>query len=261
MANQSKATLVRDRVTPKLHIAHQIWEVVARASFGQRIVQVETTTPEELRAVWAVAEGQYGCPLPEELSREDQLAFISYSTCDEVSYIFLELLKHLLGEDIESISWWRIRPKQSRKVWIGMEDDEEEELYDHSHLRVQLVDGTVLIPDFTGYQHGWPFEVVEAEEYYQERCEEGTESWEVPADDQEHQEYSYAAQLRKVMVEAVDLMRRKVFDEAIELPKEESKDISDMLEMVREEVRDFCARWGEHMMRGVLHRPGGPSAG
>ncbi|KAF2489210.1 hypothetical protein BU16DRAFT_567388 [Lophium mytilinum] len=261
MENQSGTTPLRDRVTQKLHAAYEIWEVFARASFGQRIIQVETSTPEELRAVWAVAEGQYGCALPEEMSQEDQLAFLSFNTCDEVSYIFLEVLKHMLGEDVESISWWRIRPKQSRKVWIGMEDDAEELPYDHGHLRVQLVNGTVLIPDFTGAQNGWLFEVLEAEVYYKTRCEDGTEPWVVPAEEQEHLPQSYAAQLREVVVKAVDKLCWENTEDIVEAPEEEKIDMKDMLEKVQEAVRHFCVRWGEHIVRIIQQRVAGPSAG
>jgi hypothetical protein len=271
MANQSKMAKPMDRVFQKLQLIRRIVEVIARATLSRPIIKVETATPEELRAVFGDDTGVYGTPLPPELGREDQLAILSFCCCDESTYVLVELLEHMLGgklgfslltftrllttistDDVVSIRWCRIRPRPSRKVWISIEGYERDEVvFDHSHLRIDLVDGTSIVSDFTGEQYGWAFAVVEAEKYYEDYCEEGTEPWEPSVEDRDNHPYSYAARLRSVVFGAVEgfcggawgfFDRILAFEEAERRAQEEA-----LLERLRVDVEGFCGRWAELM--------------
>ena len=224
-----------------------------------------------LRATLVGGWTGFGRQLPQGLSQEDELALLAFGGCEEAAYIYLELLKHMLGgnshflgfsnsemlnlsltEDAVSISWWRFRPLPSRRVWMALEAEEEYES-DHSYLRVQMINGTTLAADFTGDQFAWTFEVMEAEEYEGKRCEEGTVPWEPALEDKKHHPQSYAAKLRTVVLMAVHRFCGgdwRLFDQLIDLAElEKGKEEERLLEQVRADVETFCTWWSGLMQQ------------
>ncbi|KAF2489214.1 hypothetical protein BU16DRAFT_544620 [Lophium mytilinum] len=62
----------------------------------------------------------------------------------------------IIIDDIDSITCWRFRPREHRKIWIGTENEETPYvLFDHTHYQID-VDEKVLAVDFPGGHFGWP---------------------------------------------------------------------------------------------------------